>query len=321
MSVKICSINSITVVQLFEPTITDSTVEQIDLLFDPVFEADQYYNAIRETNQIVDSVHQLDMKSAYPSISSTIWNSGMLCSEDSLNQKNGLSVLKYCEWKGKKVPCSSIFSTYSTDQGMCCTFNIKSAEKLFVGETYPQLIKNLQNIEVSQQKDSSQISYHTEPGKNKGLLVVLDSHSDMLSASSLDLDTQGFVGLISQTGSFPQVNLGGFDIKPGYKNTVALTATKITADDDLQEIDTISRNCSFEWENSKLLIFKNYSQSNCIFECNFFYAQNLTVNKFPPCSPWYFPTPEDSPKMCDPWMASQMSLIMSNVPKDQCRFY
>jgi hypothetical protein len=297
-------------------------MEQIDMLFDPVFAADQYYEEIKQTNQIVDVVHRLDMKSAYAAITSTLWNSGMPCTDfDSTNNNNGLSVLRYCEWKGTKVPCSSIFSTYPTDQGMCCTFNIKAAEQLFAGETFPHLIEYLQNLKGSSEMESSFISYSSEPGKNKGLLVVLDSHSDMLSASSLDSNTQGFIGLISPTGSFPQINLGGFDIKPGHKNTIAISPTKVTADPQLQNLESASRNCSFEWEKGELKIFKNYSQSNCIFECNFFFAQNITSNISPQCSPWYFPTSDLSPKMCDPWMARNMSEYMSNVPIKNCRYF
>jgi hypothetical protein len=297
-------------------------MEQIDMLFDPVFAADQYYEEIKQTNQIVDAVHRLDMNSAYAAIASTLWNSGMPCSDlDSANNNNVLSVLKYCQWKGRKIPCSHIFSPYPTDQGMCCTFNIKAAEQVFAGELFSQLIENLQNMKGSLEMDPSVISYSTEPGKNNGLLVVLDSHSDMLSASSLDSNTQGFIGLISPTGSFPQINLGGFDIKPGHKNTIAISPTKIMADDQLQNIDAVERNCYFEWENTSLQIFQSYSQSNCIFECHFFFAQDITLNKFPQCSPWYFPTSEYSPKMCDPWMARNMSEYMSNVPKKSCRYF
>ena len=307
-----------TVLKMFYPTMLDGTMEQIDMLFDPVFQEDQYYNEIQLTNQIYDSLNRLDLKNAYSAITSTLWNSGMPCSDfDSLKD---YSVFKYCEWKGNQIPCSVIFSTYPTDQGMCCAFNIKAAEEMFIGETYSQLITNLQNNENFKETNFPFESYDAEPGINKGLRLVLDSHSDILSASSLDSDTHGFVGLISQSGSYPQHNFGGFDIKPGYKNSVALSATKITADNKLQDIDPLSRNCYFEWENIGLNIFKSYTQSNCIFECNFFYAQNVLRKQFPPCTPWYFPTPDATPRMCDPWQAANISEIMLNVPMDNCNY-
>ena len=148
---------------------TGATMEQIDMLFDPVFQEDQYYNEIQLTNQIVDSLNRLDLKSAYSAITSTLWNSGMPCHDfDRLDKTKTTSLLKYCEWKGKQIPCSAIFSTFPTDQGMCCTFNIKAAEQLFSGETYPRLLKNLQSSDQSTQIYSHKDSYFTEPGKNKG---------------------------------------------------------------------------------------------------------------------------------------------------------
>jgi Amiloride-sensitive sodium channel len=38
--------------------------------------------------------------------------------------QNFRSLLKYCTWKGKPVPCGSIFKTIPTDRGMCCAFNL-----------------------------------------------------------------------------------------------------------------------------------------------------------------------------------------------------
>jgi hypothetical protein len=50
---------------------------------------------------------------------------------------------------------------------------------------------------------------------NEGLTVILDTHSDLLSAGSLDDDTQGFLGLIKPRGSFPLTAIGSFNIRPG----------------------------------------------------------------------------------------------------------
>jgi hypothetical protein len=283
----------------------------MDWLFDPVFHEDQSNDEASMRNKLVYSINRLDKKSSYPLVMSTLWNTGMPCS----NSEENNSVLKYCEWKGKQVPCAAIFSTYPTDQGMCCTFNMKAANELFSGETYPEMIQTLQHMDRPTKFLKTTVELKTEPGMNKGLLVVLDSHSDILSASSIDEDKQGFVGLITQGGNFPQINVGGFDIKPGHKNVVGLTATIITADDQLQNMDQKSRHCSFQSESISLKIFKNYTQSNCIFECNFDYAQKQLEQS---CLPWYFPSPDISPNVCDPWQAAQLVEKMSNVPINQC---
>ena len=295
-------------------------MEQLDLLFDPAFREEQYTKEIISTNQHINSIHKLNMKNSYPTIVSTLWNTGMPCNDigASGNKKNR-SVLKYCAWNGVQVPCAAMFTTFPTDQGMCCTFQMKAADELFSGGTYPQLIQTLQDMEKIIGIQNPIESRKAEPGQNKGLFVILDSHSDIMTASSIDKDTQGFIGLVTQGGNFPQINVGGFDIKPGHKNIVALTATVINSDKELQNMDPKSRNCYFEWENSFLKMFKIYTQQNCLFECNLLYAQQLLESKFQPCTPWYFPSPETLPNICDPWHATQLIEIMSNVPISECK--
>ncbi len=55
----------------------------------------------------------------------------------------------------------------------------------------------------------------SEVGKKKGLVVLLDAHSDILSPGSVDSDFEGFTGLVDLTNSFPLVGTNGFEIKPG----------------------------------------------------------------------------------------------------------
>ena len=55
----------------------------------------------------------------------------------------------------------------------------------------------------------------SQPGRSKGLVVLLDSHSDVLSAGSVDSDFDGFLGVINPSGSFPFTSYSGFDIRPG----------------------------------------------------------------------------------------------------------
>jgi hypothetical protein len=115
-------------VQIFITQNIGEQAEPLDLLFDPVYENDIHNNETLMTNKIDDTLERLDKISSYPALLSTFWNSGMPCSDSEEN-----SILRYCEWKGEQVPCSAIFSTFPTDQGMCCTFNMKAAEQLFLG--------------------------------------------------------------------------------------------------------------------------------------------------------------------------------------------
>ena len=108
----------------------------------------------------------------------------------------------------------------------------------------------------------------------------------------------------------------------GHNNIIAISTTLITSDESIRSIKAADRNCLFEDENSKLSIYKNYTQSNCLFECFFFKAQTSVQKKYNathPCVPWFFPTPDESPYICDPWQASDFLASMSNVPRKNCQ--
>jgi hypothetical protein len=54
-------------------------------------------------------------------------------------------MLKSCTWKGLSLPCSSIFTMFPTDRGMCCSFNMKKANALFRQSKYTQMMDKLIN--------------------------------------------------------------------------------------------------------------------------------------------------------------------------------
>ncbi len=55
----------------------------------------------------------------------------------------------------------------------------------------------------------------SQAGVNKGLVVMLDAHNDLISVGSVDTDFEGFTGLIDSSGSYPMLMQKGFHIKPG----------------------------------------------------------------------------------------------------------
>ena len=132
-------------------------------------------------------------------------------------------IFRYCEWKGVPVSCAAIFETFPTDLGMCCSFNMKAADDIFKGEKYPQLVKSLQEWDNNHSIVDSTIPDEFEngndlkasPGRNKGLMVVLDGHSDKLESGSVDEDFQGFMGFIGSSDSFPLMSQEGFEILSG----------------------------------------------------------------------------------------------------------
>ena len=77
---------------------------------------------------------QMNMTASYKHLFEILWNTQLPCYDvkgatSTKDQQNGM--LKSCYWKGVKMPCSAIFKTMPTDRGMCCSFNLMEAEKLF----------------------------------------------------------------------------------------------------------------------------------------------------------------------------------------------
>ena len=111
------------------------------------------------------------------------------------------------------------------DRGMCCSFNVDDPSVLFAGDLFPGLINDLDGNDRAKAFTSSDPpnSYvnggepSVQPGQNKGLLIMLDAHSDLFSASSVDSDNEGFIGLIHPKGSYPFTMQEGFKITPGTK--------------------------------------------------------------------------------------------------------
>jgi len=272
---------------------------------------------------------RLNSREAYKTIFQNLWYSSLPCFDviGVTAQKNGeRALLKYCEWKGLPISCAAIFTTFPTDKGMCCSFNMKAANEIFRGISYPAVVKNLQEWDKNNSFSNSTLPFEfayglepkTIPGRNKGLVLILDAHSDLFSPASVDSNIDGFIGLVGPTNSFPFMSQEGFDIKPGQSNTVTLSGYRIDADESLRSLTIEERNCRFSDENSGLKIHKEYSYTNCIFECSLDFAKNkLKIEKelADACIPWYFPSSDDTITVCNPWDAIDFLELMINKVK------
>ena len=123
---------------------------------------------------------------------------------------------------------------------------------------------------------------------------------------------------------FPFTMQEGFAIRPGHNNLIELSGSQIKADDNLRSLSIQDRQCLFADENQDLKIHKKYSYSNCMFECNLFYAKTQLQkqnNYSYSCIPWFFPTPESTISICDPWESVAFSnLMLSNIPDETCSY-
>ena len=125
----------------------------------------------------------------------------------------------------------------------------------------------------------------TQAGQNKGLRLILDAHNDQISSGTVFDDFKGFVTLVGGRESFPLTQRHSFLLKPGQQSYVAISATSVISDEGIKDIDPIERNCYF-WDEHPLQLYKNYSQANCLFECQSDFARSQMESR---CTPWYYP--------------------------------
>ena len=157
-------------------------------------------------NFILKSYAQIDLEKWYEGVFQTLWYNKNPCYDvngktSTFNGQFGL--LKQCFWKGQEISCSAIFETFPTDRGFCCAFNMKKAQDIFKQSKYTSLINRNQNYDSDNAFGTSvkpkwyveQKEPQPQPGLNKGLSVILDLHSDYISASSVGEDFRGFIGI------------------------------------------------------------------------------------------------------------------------------
>ena len=94
----------------------------------------------------------MNLQKSYDSLFEILWHTQLPCFDVAgvtSDEKNQFGLLKRCYWKGMEVPCSKIFRTFPTNQGMCCTFNMDSAERMF------QIGKYQDRVSFMQERDKN----------------------------------------------------------------------------------------------------------------------------------------------------------------------
>ena len=140
---------------------------------------------------------------------------------------------------------------------------MKAADEIFYSGSYSQNVIDLQAFDEAHAFGKSiKPDWFNKgkepkslPGKNKGLYLMLDAHSDKLASGSVDTDFQGFIGLIHSSGSFPLVSQFGFQIAAGSNNMVAVSAMKIDANENIRSIEVERRKCRFPGTNFKTCLY------------------------------------------------------------------
>ncbi len=91
----------------------------------------------------------------------------------------------------------------------------------------------------------------------------------------------------------PNILSDGIIIKPGLFYEISVVPTVIWTDKSAISLPVSKRDCYTRKENKKLEVFKAYSQTSCIFECQLRRATNLCN-----CTLWDYPKVEPSFPTC-----------------------
>jgi hypothetical protein len=140
--------------------------------------------------EIMDMILRINIGTAYQAIFQSLWYSFIPCIDvrNITFGLNDMSLLRYCEWRGMPISCSAIFTTFPTDKGLCCSFNMKAADEIFVKSMFRDSLQSMQNSDktysfLSSTPPAAYTQNHepkSESGVKKGLMVLLDSHSGWL---------------------------------------------------------------------------------------------------------------------------------------------
>ena len=266
--------------------------------------------------------------------------------------KNPAHMLLKCVWAGEEFECGKIFTPVPTDSGMCCAFNMDKAENIFRESKYESALSKFQEQDIQLGFDNSTLpSWYKEsgepksqPGQNKGLMLILDAHTDRISPGTVYDNFRGFSTIVDGGEKYPLTQRNSLLVRPGRENYVAMSALQIDADENIVNIDPQKRYCYFPDEFS-LEMHKSYSQSNCILECSMRYARDMMIkNQTDECSryrinnqtkheytesnhyiepkgctPWFYPsTDEHYNNICDPWDTKLFQCYLTNVPDNKC---
>ncbi len=94
-----------------------------------------------------------------------------------------------------------------------------------------------------------------------------------------------------------------------HRYTLTVTPSDIiTTDDDLIDTPEEKRKCRFSHEHhaSDASLFKQYSQSSCLFECKL--RKALADPEKPSCLPWDFPHPEENITICNGYLENYSTI-------------
>ena len=122
-------------------------IQTLNLMLDPIKSSDRENKVEVAKKKYHKNFGQMDITKSYEKLFELLWYTRLPCFDVkgvTSKEKDEMSVIKRCYWRGQLVDCASIFVTRPTDRGMCCTFNIERAEKSFKDTKYGNVTSQMQ---------------------------------------------------------------------------------------------------------------------------------------------------------------------------------
>ena len=114
-------------------------IKTLNMILDPS-KSEVRAQKVKETKEkFYEDFGQLDIEKSYEKLFELLWYTRLPCFDVkgiTSKQKDEMSVIKRCYWRGKMVDCASVFVTRSTDRGMCCSFNQINADEIYKNTSY-----------------------------------------------------------------------------------------------------------------------------------------------------------------------------------------
>ena len=109
------------------------------------------------------------------SLFSLLWPSSLPCHSTAPGSEH---LLRRCVLHGQEVNCTKLFKPVPTDLGICCAFN---ARNVLRDSEFSRLLQRKQSLDPAEEGE-----IHTvEVGQGMGLQVVVDQHSNRVTAESV----------------------------------------------------------------------------------------------------------------------------------------
>ena len=128
--------------------ITTQGIQTLNMMFDPLKEPERITNVQKAKAKYHQDFEPMDIEKSYKKLFELLWYTRLPCfdvKDITSKERDEMSVIKRCYWRSKMVDCASIFVTRSTDHGMCCTFNLANAEKIFKDTLYGNMTSEMQS--------------------------------------------------------------------------------------------------------------------------------------------------------------------------------